>query len=435
MPNYLALKEESNNQPQPLSQPQTTILKPSSVLAASKDLPPEELEACAAKDPCAEEIVQQTALEPAQKEICPIPDSTPAQQSWKTQLDAELDAVLNTEVITNALEAVNQAILARSSQMASDSSEEDDDDCATELMNGFATDSDSESEKSSSQIQNHYVILRNPVVLVEDTNECHFKEQTIDQVIEETEAQVKEEAVTQVEEEAVAQVEEKAVAEVKEEVTEVKEEVVAEAKEIATEVKEETVQVKEIVDNRLEENSRSEDSAGDSENESEEDSETSAEESCAPVENSKCQDEVNVMELPPQKRINPQLAIQEDFDLSAGSESGREVMDALSDDCSGLRRIKSRESVDSGKFCLTETEFSDWADNSLGGDIEIELDIHPASKKDITTQGSFGDNIEVGKDFPVLDDIEFADGGEDRVPDVPIVPEDSVNNHLVIKLN
>lgn len=93
--------------------------------------------------------------------------------------------------------------------------------------------------------------------------------------------------------------------------------------------------------------------------------------------------EVEEPQQPSSPAVQPKLAVQEDFDLSPSSEV---VHDIVPEKSSNLHRAPSKESVDSAKFALTETEFSDWgADNSLGGDLDGELDL---------------DSLEVGSELP-----------------------------------
>lgn len=164
-------------------------------------------------------------------------------------------------------------------------------------------------------------------------------------------------------------------------------------------------------------------------------------------------------ELQPEvMKINPLLAVQEDFDLSPLGES----VIGSPPECGGsnwiLRRTKSRESVDSAKFCLTETEFSDWTENSLAGDAHSELGVldaldvdyseasklplkHPASGSYLSEKKKpVVELAPVVVDIPIFDDLKFADDCAavvDTPPQLPSVgPPDSptslspVNVHL-----
>ena len=113
------------------------------------------------------------------------------------------------------------------------------------------------------------------------------------------------------------------------------------------------------------------------------------------------------------QRAQPKLAVQEDFDLSPTSEPTDS-----SPKPAAVVRSRSRESVDSSKFAMTETEFSDWADNSLGGDLDAELDIDPEPLK--ASKNSIPSEIPakpLNNGAANLDDIEFADDSEERVLD------------------
>lgn len=119
--------------------------------------------------------------------------------------------------------------------------------------------------------------------------------------------------------------------------------------------------------------------------------------------------------------VQPKLAIQEDFDLSPNSETA----DLPGKPTLPLARALSKESVDSSKFAMTETEFSDWADNSLGGDLDAELEIDPEPVK--TSAVKVVGDMASSPDSPVkplsngctnLSDIEFADDSEERSLDL-----------------
>ena len=149
-------------------------------------------------------------------------------------------------------------------------------------------------------------------------------------------------------------------------------------------------------------------------------------------------------------KINPKLAIQEDFDLSPLSESAiGSPMDYTGSAGSNwiLRRTKSKESVDSAKFCLTETEFSDWTENSLAGDAHSELGVLDALDVDYSETSKLPPKLPppssylsekkkpvvelapVVVDIPIFDDLKFADDGTgvtDTPPQLPSVgPPDS----------
>ncbi len=117
---------------------------------------------------------------------------------------------------------------------------------------------------------------------------------------------------------------------------------------------------------------------------------------------------------------HPKLAMQEDFDLSPSSEK----ID-LPEKLTTWARSLSKESVDSSKFAMTETEFSDWADNSLGGDLDAELNIDPepvkqtAAKEQARPSETPAANpaVSVNNGSTNLDDIEYADDSEERVVD------------------
>ena len=118
---------------------------------------------------------------------------------------------------------------------------------------------------------------------------------------------------------------------------------------------------------------------------------------------------------------HPKLAMQEDFDLSPSSEK----ID-LPEKLTAWARSLSKESVDSSKFALTETEFSDWADNSLGGDLDAELNIDPEPVKQQmgVKENARPSEIHVAKPAVTVnngatnfDDIEYADDSEERVVD------------------
>lgn len=122
------------------------------------------------------------------------------------------------------------------------------------------------------------------------------------------------------------------------------------------------------------------------------------------------------------QRVQPQLAVQEDFDLSPTNEA----VDVSDRRPSPLVRARSKESIDSSKFAMTETEFSDWADNSLGGDLDAELDIDPEPVKQTAVKEQMIPSL-TSPDTPVkslnngasnLDDIEFADDSEGRIVDL-----------------
>ncbi len=113
----------------------------------------------------------------------------------------------------------------------------------------------------------------------------------------------------------------------------------------------------------------------------------------------------------------PKLALQEDFDLSPSNETAdASLMAELASlpPPPPIPRSQSRESIDSSKLALTETEFSDWADNSLGGDLNSELDSDPVQRlKDNPFQTTTPTKSNgAHHDF---DDIGFAD--ESEAPD------------------
>ncbi|XP_046461046.1 F-actin-monooxygenase MICAL3-like isoform X11 [Daphnia pulex] len=117
---------------------------------------------------------------------------------------------------------------------------------------------------------------------------------------------------------------------------------------------------------------------------------------------------------------HPKLAMQEDFDLSPSSEK----ID-LPEKLTTWARSLSKESVDSSKFAMTETEFSDWADNSLGGDLDAELNIDPEPVKQTAAKEQARPSetpaakpaVSVNNGSTNLDDIEYADDSEERVVD------------------
>ena len=159
----------------------------------------------------------------------------------------------------------------------------------------------------------------------------------------------------------------------------------------------------------------------------------------------------------PSVQVTPQLAVQEDFDLSPLSESSHDrpcsskqfdpdLEPAASNYPSTIHRSKSKESIDSVKCCLTETEFSDWTENSLAGDVLNELDAsyrHPAplesSKKSRLPQlkmpssghpqkktESKPEPLKPFVHIPIVDDFKFADDGADQAPELPTTgPPDS----------
>lgn len=193
-----------------------------------------------------------------------------------------------------------------------------------------------------------------------------------------------------------------------------------------------------------EEDEDDEDSSTDDQNAEEEESETESSNvpfeaqneivelpSVAVVEEVKEQEAVPVIDLgeapgesadfdePPK----PQLAVQEDFDLSPCSEQ------VDNPPVTGqVPRSKSRESVDSGKLGLTETELSDWADSSLAG--ELDLDTEPVKLAKETRPELPKSNPPALSNGPStqstqsaqLDDIEFADDG-DELSEVKDKPE------------
>ena len=116
----------------------------------------------------------------------------------------------------------------------------------------------------------------------------------------------------------------------------------------------------------------------------------------------------------------PKLAMQEDFNLSPTSEKA----DTPIQSAPTLARTRSRESVDSAKFAMTETEFSDWADNSLGGDLDAELELDPepvvkqAAVKDVVQTLSPPETPVKSNGSTNFDDIEFADDSEGRTLDL-----------------
>lgn len=124
-------------------------------------------------------------------------------------------------------------------------------------------------------------------------------------------------------------------------------------------------------------------------------------------------------EAPPPPH-HPKLAMQEDFDLSPSSEK----ID-LPEKLTTWARSLSKESVDSSKFAMTETEFSDWADNSLGGDLDAELNIDPEPVKQTAAKEQARPSetpaakpaVSVNNGSTNLDDIEYADDSEERVVD------------------
>jgi hypothetical protein len=74
---------------------------------------------------------------------------------------------------------------------------------------------------------------------------------------------------------------------------------------------------------------------------------------------------------------------------------------------------------------MTETEFSDWADNSLGGDLDAELNIDPEPVKQTAAKEQARPSetpaakptVFVNNGSTNLDDIEYADDSEERVVD------------------
>ncbi|XP_059350656.1 F-actin-monooxygenase MICAL3-like isoform X8 [Daphnia carinata] len=126
---------------------------------------------------------------------------------------------------------------------------------------------------------------------------------------------------------------------------------------------------------------------------------------------------------------HPQLAMQENFDLSPSSEK----VDLPEKLAAVLTRTRSRESVDSSKFALSETEFSDWADTSLRGDLDVELNVNPGAKQMATKEPPMS-STETPSAKPTLDkgtsnfdDIEYADNSEEQAVDLngytPLVEE------------
>ena len=127
------------------------------------------------------------------------------------------------------------------------------------------------------------------------------------------------------------------------------------------------------------------------------------------------------------QQSHPQLAVQEDFDLSPHSETRDSILNGRDPLSTGMARARSKESVDSLKFAMTETEFSDWADNSLAGDLdgELDLDPEPAVKEErLPPLPAESPSIDVPSKPLVngtsnFDDIEFADDSEGNLPVVP----------------
>ena len=114
--------------------------------------------------------------------------------------------------------------------------------------------------------------------------------------------------------------------------------------------------------------------------------------------------------------FQPKLALQEDFDLSPSSEASHcQVQPERPEQPStNLARAPSKESVDSSKFAMTETEFSDWtgADNSLEGELDmdsLEGGVLEPSKQD-RTQDRVAPDVAGGAHLH--EDIGFADESE-----------------------
>ncbi|KAI9560901.1 hypothetical protein GHT06_011855 [Daphnia sinensis] len=131
---------------------------------------------------------------------------------------------------------------------------------------------------------------------------------------------------------------------------------------------------------------------------------------------------------------HPQLAMQENFDLSPSSEKA----DLPEKRLAVVTRTLSKESVDSSKFALSEAEFSDWADSSLRGDLDAELSMNPASAKQMapkeppkikssTETPSAKPDITLDNGPSNFDDIEYADNSEEQAVDLngytPLVEE------------
>lgn len=129
---------------------------------------------------------------------------------------------------------------------------------------------------------------------------------------------------------------------------------------------------------------------------------------------------------------HPQLAIQENFDLSPSSEKV-DLPEKLS---TVMTRTFSDDSVESSKLALSETEFSDWAGNSLRGDLDVELNIDPEPTKQIISKESSkiinlkekaSANVTLNNGTSNFDDIEYADNSEEQELDLngytPLVEE------------
>lgn len=108
----------------------------------------------------------------------------------------------------------------------------------------------------------------------------------------------------------------------------------------------------------------------------------------------------------------PQLAVQEDFDLSPCSEATGNGPVAAAAASAPLVRSRSRDSVDSGKLGLTETELSDWADNSLAAELDVDSEPVKLAKPPPELPKSKPPPLSNGPQTQ-LDDIEFADDGEE----------------------
>jgi len=140
--------------------------------------------------------------------------------------------------------------------------------------------------------------------------------------------------------------------------------------------------------------------------------------------------------------VRPKLAVQEDFDLSPVSDSN-DLIDEIMPTSAvaiGITRSKSRESIDSSKYGLTDHEFSDWAENSLGGDLDGGV-VKPF-KSTVPEHSTPEMACAIQKNSSALDDIEYADRSEDFPPEKlgysPLIEEGTPEKKLnltVIALN
>ena len=132
--------------------------------------------------------------------------------------------------------------------------------------------------------------------------------------------------------------------------------------------------------------------------------------------------------------VRPKLAVQEDFDLSPVSDSNDLIDEVMptSAVAIGITRSKSRESIDSSKYGLTDHDFSDWAENSLGGDFDGGV-VKPF-KSAVLEHSTPEMACAIQKNSSVLDDIEYADRSEDVPPEKlgysPLIEESTPEKKL-----